>query len=429
MAFYDLCWYCNAGNQSTTGYYAVPLRPQNTAVVAGQLCRQFTAPAVGSERVFICIVAGTTANTTDATWVLTRGNPTTDGTAKWMECTGASAVNGDLTNTPNWNTVKSQSVSVGVIIKRLNGASYQIATVSAVSSSGAEPAFSDVAGVTTADGAQVWYSLGPVSNFTGGQAPHARLANACATNWFAAGNTIYVGDNHAESQTTSITIQPTLGNPSVGRILCHNHSGNYPPASSDLTTGATISTTGTSASISINPSNGGMYFYGLTLKSGVGTSSAASNISIGFGANSWVYYDHCSFQISNTGSNALLTIGSAQTSPSIITLNNCTVGFNNVTQFINVAGAFNFLWQNTGQVLASGSLVPNNFMQPTANGQSHNIIFEALDLSQLTGNIWNPNSWYEACNITIKDCKLNALAAVQAPVFFGVNIQLIRSSA
>ena len=34
---------------------------QNTAVAAGVLRRQFTAPAVNSERVFVCIVAGTTA--------------------------------------------------------------------------------------------------------------------------------------------------------------------------------------------------------------------------------------------------------------------------------------------------------------------------------------------------------------------------------
>src|SRR4029077_18042808 len=119
MAFADTTWYCNAGNQSTTGYYAVTVRPQNTAVAAGVVRRQFTAPAVNSERCFVCIVAGTTANTTDATWTLTRVAKMTDGTATWQECTGAAAVNGDATNTPTWAAVKAAGLpSQGTIIKR-----------------------------------------------------------------------------------------------------------------------------------------------------------------------------------------------------------------------------------------------------------------------------------------------------------------------
>src|SRR6185369_16628476 len=116
MAFFDTTWYVNFGDGSTTGYYAVTTRPQNTAVAAGVLRRQASAPSVGSERVFVCIVAGTTANTADATWTTTRGAKTTDGSATWQECTGASAVNGDLTNTPNWTAVKNTAVTLGQII-------------------------------------------------------------------------------------------------------------------------------------------------------------------------------------------------------------------------------------------------------------------------------------------------------------------------
>ena len=74
MALIDSTWYVNFGDGSTTGHFAIAKRPQNTAVAAGVIRRQFTAPAAGSERCFVCIVAGTTANTTDATWVLTRGS-------------------------------------------------------------------------------------------------------------------------------------------------------------------------------------------------------------------------------------------------------------------------------------------------------------------------------------------------------------------
>ena len=81
-------WYTHYGDGSTTGYYAVTKRPQNSAVSAGALVRQFTTPSVNNERVFACVVAGTTANTTDATWTLTKGAKSTDGTATWIEVTG-----------------------------------------------------------------------------------------------------------------------------------------------------------------------------------------------------------------------------------------------------------------------------------------------------------------------------------------------------
>ena len=169
MALVDNVWYVNFGNGTSTGYYAVTVRPQNTAVAAGVLRRQFTAPTAGNERVFVCIVAGTTANVTDATWVLTRGAKTTDGTATWMECTGQAGLNGDLTNTATWAQVKAATPAVlGQVIKRSNGASYQICTTAGAMSA-SEPTFSDTAGVTTTDTTAVWTSLGAVGNFTGGR--------------------------------------------------------------------------------------------------------------------------------------------------------------------------------------------------------------------------------------------------------------------
>jgi hypothetical protein len=423
MALVDTTWYCNFGNGTSTGYYAVTVRPQNTAVAAGVLRRQFTAPAVGSERVFVCIVAGTTANTTDATWVLTRGAKTTDGTATWMECTGQASLNGDLTNTATWAQVKAATPAVlGQIIKRSNGASYQICTTAGAMSA-SEPAFSDTAGVTTTDTTAVWTSLGVVGSFTAGQAPHARLANALTLTWFSAGSTIYVADNHAETQATSITLT-MAGNSSgaIGKVLCHNHSGSYPPASGDLTTGATVSTTGTNIITVTGP---GGYYYGIAFRGGSGSSGSGAFLiftSSSPANQTWTFFDNCSFRTVVTAASCYMSFTTG-----VFVLNNCTVSFGNVVHYMNITTMFT--WQNTGQILFSGSSVPNTLFDSAA-WSAPMIVLQALDLSQLTGNLFNNTNTItpQVGSLLIKDCKLNASAANVNPLHTGHSVQLARCS-
>ena len=428
MAFYDQLWYCNFGNGTSTGYYAVTVRPQNTAVAAGVVRRQFTAPAVGSERCFVCIVAGTTANTTDATWVLTRGAKTTDGTATWQECTGASAVNGDLTNTPTWAAAKAinTAVSLGAIIQRNNGASYWICST-AGNSGASEPAWANnTAGTTQTDSTVTWTCLGVVGNFTGGSAPHARLGNACTSTWFVAGNTVYVADNHAETSTVSITITP-VSTTALTKILCHNHSGSYPPASGDIMTGATISTTAVLAHINFT-GQGSFYLYGLTFRAGVGVSTGATNVTLGAASSTphWHYYDNCSFQALDTTATSGTVGVNAVGAHTFIIFNNTTVKFGNTTGFIGCYGGY-FIWQNTGQVLASGSSIPGTLIKFNSDTRvTFAMIFEALDLSQVSGSLFvNTNS--AIGSLVIKDCKLHASATVTTPTNTGMVVQLIRS--
>jgi hypothetical protein len=286
--------------------------------------------------------------------------------------------------------------------------------------SASEPAFSDTAGVTTTDTTAVWTSLGPVGNFTGGSAPHARLANVCTSTWFAAGNTCYVGGNHAEAQTTAISISPLMSQATVGRIICHNQAGSYPPAAADLRTTATISTTGASA-ISFSGGGGSMYVYGLSFIGGVGQSSFGAGLSFTL-TTSFMYFDSCIFKTATTSASQTFVLNT--TSSGLAYWNNCQVSFANVAQFIDV-GVSNFVWQNTGQVLAAGSSVPTNLIAQTANGRMSDIILEALDLSQvtsvfLTGNVSQGN-W------VIKDCKLNASMTLPNPANSGQTIQLVRA--
>jgi hypothetical protein len=266
-----------------------------------------------------------------------------------------------------------------------------------------------------------WTCLGVVGNFSSGGAPHARLANACATNWFAAGNTIYVGDNHAESQATLLQIQPN-GGAVVGRILCHNHSGSYPPASGDLTTGASISTTG-AVNLNFTPSlPGGFYLYGVSFVAGVGQSAAAGlNFSV---QSCTVYLDNCSLVMAATGTSAQIVLSSGA-GPGFITFNNTTVKFANAGQSINVSQG-QLTWQNTGQVLASGSSVPSNFIN-LGTVSSTSVVLEALDLSQLTGNIFSSSATSGLGSFLVKDCKLNASATFANPSISGMTVQYVRS--
>ena len=82
-------WYCNAGNGTSTGHYAIAQWAASTTNSIGDLRRQLAAPTVGNERVFRCTTGGVTGGTEPA-WTLTKGATTADGTAVWTEVTGNS---------------------------------------------------------------------------------------------------------------------------------------------------------------------------------------------------------------------------------------------------------------------------------------------------------------------------------------------------
>ena len=218
---------------------------------------------------FVVIVAGTSS--TEPSWTVTRGAKNTSGAVTFQECTGASAVNGDLTNTPNWTAQKALGTpTLGAIIKRNNNASYQICSTAGTLGA-SEPAFSDTAGTTTTEGTTTWTSLGAGRQLHRRPAPLARLASACASTWFAAGNTVYVGDNHAELQATAITICPL-----EAAVLLAKYFATIIPAAihqlrefDDWRDDINNWRRSTSP---FSPRNGTFYFYGLTFKGGVGAS-------------------------------------------------------------------------------------------------------------------------------------------------------------
>ncbi|TPJ11443.1 hypothetical protein FJW04_24100 [Mesorhizobium sp. B2-7-3] len=419
MALVDNAWYINFGNGSSTGYYAVTQWATGAAIAAGVLRRQLAAPAVGSERVFVCVVAGTTHATTEPTWIITRGGKTTDNTVTWQECTGIAALNGDATNTPSWTIsatppggVKNTAITLGQVIKRDNGASYQICTTAGTAGNGAEPAFSNTAGTTTADNTVTWTSLGAVGNFTGWQAPHARLANAFAANWGQAGNKFYIGDNHAETQATAMTgllCPATYLLPS--QVLCVDTTGSKPAVSADLRTTATISTTGAS-SMRLYSTGGHSYFYGIIFTAGSSTSNAS--IAPNFGAGS-IHLKNCSLRLGGNNISGRIDFTNTAGRCSCV-LENTTVSFANASQAILLAGYVR--WLNTASALLG--TVPSNLFQWGGN-MPEALECIGVDFSSMSTGTIVANSLVGAAGSFARfiDCKLHAsvtrYAAPQSP--------------
>jgi len=391
-------WYVNFGDGSTTGYFAVAKFTASHAYIVGQLIRQLTAPAVGSERVFVCILGGTSG--AEPTWTITRGAKNTSTTPVFQECTGQAGVNGDITNTPAWLAVKATAVALGAIIKDAAGTHLFIASTAGTAGSGAEPSWSiGTVGNTTADNTVTWTYIGLASSFSGGAAPHARLANALTATWSQGTETIYVGDNHAETQSTAITL---TGSSSIvlasQNILCHDHLGSYPPASSDLTTGASI----TSSSGAITWSAPNIYVRGIESKH---TGTTSIGIMLGNGTNCYQRFELC--PITFTSTSQFLAIGTTGASRnSRVIQDNCTFTFTG--QQIQTNNIYEWEWRNS-------AFVGTAFASATGlilGGACSSVWVHGVDLSVITTTLMSSasNSY-----VLLDRCKINASATIANP--------------
>lgn len=411
MAFFDTAWYVNFGDGSTTGYYAVPVWPGAlAAVTAGTWCRQLTTPAVGSERCFVCVVAGTTG-AAEPVWVVTRGADSAanvDGTVKWMECTGMAGPCGDFTNAPVW--VASRVVTLGEVYYDSVSGSLQAATTGGTSKSGAAPSFSATAGVTTADNTVTWTSLGPTSNYTTAfKYPHARLTNAFASTWGAAGNSFYAASTSAESWTT-ITLSVAAGtSPGTLAAPCSVYSvpsSSAPPTS--VLAGASITTT-TSNSINIGAA-GYCYFYGITFNCGTGNNNTVLNIG-GSSNTSLNTFDTCNFNLISTHAGGNLTteinIGGGNNTPEGTVLYNCNLTFGNTSQSIGTGNNSTCFSMYGGSIAATASAPTTLFTATGGHGQW--IFLRDVDLSGITGTLINWNNLGAAAEqLILQNCKLGA---------------------
>lgn len=384
MAQVDNVWYIDYGNGSSTGYYAITQWAASTTKVTSDIVRQLAAPAVGSERAFVCVSStGGTGQTggSEPAWNTNHGTTTTDNTVAWREITGVGALNGDKTNTPTWTSIKNTSIINGQVITSDNGNSILICTTAGTAGNGSEPSWAAFtnAGATTADNTVTWTTLKDSgNNFTSWSAPHARLANAFTAGWGLAGNSFFIASEHAETQATAIT----LSSPGTTSSLCYVYcvdKNNVPPTSSNLTTGATITTTGGN---NLNIAIGYTYFYGLTFSGGSG--AVGQGIVCGTSAAAWYRFDNCTIKApGTTASTSKISFGSTGSgTANLVELNNTVLGFGSTGDAATLRATL-VKWLNTANATSAGSTPTSIFSGATPVGGS-TAILNGVELSTST---------------------------------------------
>lgn len=389
--------YVNYGNGTNTGYYAVTVWPALTAQAAGVLRRQAAAPSVGSERVFVCIIAGTTL-VSEPSWTTTRGAKTAETLGPtWQECTGQPATNGDLTNTKTWTQshAVTASPSLGVIVKDASNNLFIVSTAGGADS-GAEPSWNTTKGNTTTDGSVTWTCISNGA-FAAWAAPHARLANAFAANWGSAGDDFYLSHAHAETQnaaSNTLTSPGTAASPC--RILCASSAGSLPPVAADLLTTATITTTGT-GSIFLA---GFGYWYGVGFSAG--TSSGTSNIFVA--TNTGItFLDSCSLALVGTSASASITVSNGDR---LTQLRNVTMAFGNAAQGIQLSGSM--VWTATPGALVGGTMPTTLFY---FSNDSAMVRLRGVDLSGTNNNLINLGV-SSLADFLFENCKISGSATL-----------------
>ena len=404
-------WYCNYGNGSTTGYFAVTKWATGTAKTVGNIVRQ-TAPATASERCFICIVAGTTNATTEPTWVTTKGAKTTDNTVTWMECSGNPALNADNGSTPLSSQNRSGSQVLGNIIQNNAGTFYFICTTAGTTGAG-EPTYNTTTGATTVDSGCTWTCIGAVSSFTTAWlAPHARIGNL---NGWVPANTgvIYVSSAHAETQAAAlaISIGGAAGSNSPVNVVCVANAGSFPPVAANITTGATVTTTG-NFGITIT---GTAEYNGIAFSSGSGANAPTFTI----GSNT-----SASFIRIRNGSLATPTSGiSLRPFLGCVELYNTTMAFGSSTGQSCTFSGSTFVWRDTPSAV-SATTWPTTLFQNASSQGCGSMIIEDVDLSGFSGSqifATNPQSIRAVFN----RCKLPSVVVGSGGHLISLNAGII----
>jgi hypothetical protein len=264
----------------------------------------------------------------------------------------------------------------------------------------------------------VYSGAAGAANGTSWTDAYTSVATALAA--IAAGDTLYVADDHAESQGSNLTWTPpgTFAAPNYV-LCCRRTGGSVPPVSADLRTTATVTTTG---AFTMSFGAGCAYVYGVTFQCGSG--SNGNTINLGTVTGNFWQYESCTFKMVATGAGARIIIGSSASN--IITgrilFKNCALVFANASQSISLNGQ---MLEMVGGSIALTGTVPTTLFNSSDTHPTFTYLRD-VDLSGLGSGKTLYGAFVFPQRFVFERCKLGAsvtVAAAQAAP--GVRIDLI----
>lgn len=368
----------------------------NTAYVLGDR-RKATAAKLGIH--FECTTAGTSHATTEPTWTTTVGGTTSDGTVVWT--TRGSA------NT--WAALTAYVLGDRVVATTSASAAaqnYVYECTTAGTSLASEPSWN----TTTPDSSTTTEVAGPVWTLrkcsTWNNA-HIKLekvqGDSSGTGKTAAGDTIYVGDEHTQTQASALSFNQfgTLANPI--NFICVNDTGD-PATPTTLAATASVATTGANAITICSTANRAVYFNGVKFQAGDSTNNAGINLGA---TRDYVVLENCLLEL--RGNNASSTIGGALTDTAVVLINT-PVKFANASQGIAPSGQYTLEWRNTPSGV-QGTAPTTLFPSVSGPGISR-VNIHGVDLSGVATNLFDITNTSGQGVYKLYNCKLTSAITV-----------------
>lgn len=235
----------------------------------------------------------------------------------------------------------------------------------------------------------------------------ATLAGAFAA--ASAGDTIYVSNNHAETQASAMTLTPPGSVTAPVWVICVNDSAEPPTA---LATTATVATTGSNA-IAFTPTGAGgafAYFYGITFRGATSGTQGCITIATASTTGYAYIFKDCSLG-SGAGptSSNFITVGSNQATSDdqLVILDNVTIHTVHANQQLVFRNG-RIIWQNTTSAL-TGATLPTTLIHTETQSQSNQILIRGIDFSALgSGKNLVQIGRASCARIQFVNCKLGA---------------------